>query len=118
MTERAARLWRPRLRINRVPRVMLQTRWSAEAWSVVRVEFRHSRLSESRCTRCLNLAQKRSPRRPSQFNLRSLVCRSPSHQARPVYSRCSSNSETNLVTSLRPAEKARDLYTTGRRGKR
>jgi hypothetical protein len=31
---------RPWLRINRVLRVMLQTRWSAEAWSVVRVEFR------------------------------------------------------------------------------
>ena len=28
------------LRINRVLRVMLHTRWSAEAWSVVRVEFR------------------------------------------------------------------------------
>jgi hypothetical protein len=36
----AARLWHPWLRINRVLRVMLQTRWSAEAWSVVRVEFR------------------------------------------------------------------------------
>jgi hypothetical protein len=28
------------LRINRVQRVMLHTRWSAEAWLVVRVEFR------------------------------------------------------------------------------
>jgi hypothetical protein len=35
-----ARLWHPWLRINRVLRVMLQTRWGAEAWSVVRVEFR------------------------------------------------------------------------------
>jgi hypothetical protein len=35
-----ARLWHPWLRINRVLRVMLQTRWSAEAWSQVRVEFR------------------------------------------------------------------------------
>jgi hypothetical protein len=34
-----ARLWHPWLRINRVLRAMLQTRWSAEAWSVVRVEF-------------------------------------------------------------------------------
>ncbi len=33
-------LWHPWLRINRVLRVMLHTRWSAEAWSVVRVEFR------------------------------------------------------------------------------
>ena len=39
MTDTDARLWHPWLRINRVLRVMLQTRWSAEAWSVVRVEF-------------------------------------------------------------------------------
>jgi hypothetical protein len=37
-----ARLWHPWLRINRVLRVMLHTRWSAEAWSQVRVEFRKS----------------------------------------------------------------------------
>ena len=37
-----ARLWHPWLRINRVLRVMLHTRWSAEAWSVVRVEFRRA----------------------------------------------------------------------------
>jgi len=34
------RLWHPWLRINRVLRVMLHARWSAEAWSVVRVEFK------------------------------------------------------------------------------
>jgi len=34
------RVWHPWLRINRVLREMLHTRWSAEAWSVVRVEFR------------------------------------------------------------------------------
>jgi hypothetical protein len=28
-----ARLWHPWLRINRVLRVMLQMRWSAEAWA-------------------------------------------------------------------------------------
>jgi hypothetical protein len=33
-------LWHPWLRINRVLRVMLHTRWSAEAWSAVRLEFR------------------------------------------------------------------------------
>jgi hypothetical protein len=33
------RLWHPWLRINRVLRVMLHTRWSAEVWLVVRVEF-------------------------------------------------------------------------------
>jgi kynurenine formamidase len=37
-----ARLWHPWLRINRVLRVMLHTRWNAEAWSVVRVEFRRA----------------------------------------------------------------------------
>jgi hypothetical protein len=35
-----ARLWHPPLRINRVLRLMLETRWSAESWSEVRVEFR------------------------------------------------------------------------------
>jgi hypothetical protein len=34
------RLWHLWLRINRVLRVMLQTRWHAEAWAQVRVEFR------------------------------------------------------------------------------
>ena len=34
------RLWHPWLRINRVLRVMLHTRWSAEAWAQVMVEFR------------------------------------------------------------------------------
>ncbi len=37
-----ARLWHPWLRINRVLRVMLHTRWSAEAWAEVRVEFRRA----------------------------------------------------------------------------
>ena len=36
------RLWHPWLRINHVLRVMLHMRWSAEAWSVVRVEFRRA----------------------------------------------------------------------------
>jgi hypothetical protein len=37
-----ARLWHPWRRINRVLRVMLHTRWSAEAWSQVRVEFKRA----------------------------------------------------------------------------
>jgi hypothetical protein len=37
-----ARLWHRWLCINRVLRVMLHTRWSAEAWSQVRVEFRRA----------------------------------------------------------------------------
>jgi hypothetical protein len=40
VTDTDARLWHPWPRINRVLRVMLQTRWSAEAWSEVRVEFK------------------------------------------------------------------------------
>ncbi len=32
MNDTHARLWHPWLRINRVQRVMLTTRWSAEAW--------------------------------------------------------------------------------------
>ena len=35
-----AHLWHPWLRINRVLRLMLHTRWNAEAWSQVRVEIR------------------------------------------------------------------------------
>jgi hypothetical protein len=35
-----AGLWHPWLRINRVLRVGLHTRWSAEAWAKVRVEFK------------------------------------------------------------------------------
>jgi hypothetical protein len=42
MNDTDTRLWHPRLRINRVLRVMLHTRWSAEAWTVVRVEFRRA----------------------------------------------------------------------------
>jgi len=38
-TTTTPRLGHPWLRINRVLRVM-PTRWSAEAWSVVRVEFK------------------------------------------------------------------------------
>jgi hypothetical protein len=36
MTDADARLWHPRLRINRVLRVML---WSAETWPQVNAEF-------------------------------------------------------------------------------
>ena len=34
------RLWHAWLRINRVLRVMLHTRWSAEAWLQVKAEFK------------------------------------------------------------------------------
>jgi hypothetical protein len=39
MADTDARLWHPWLRINRVLRVMLHTRWSAEAWCVVGKAF-------------------------------------------------------------------------------
>ena len=39
MNDTDARLWHPCLRINRVLRVMLHTRWSAEAWPQVKAEF-------------------------------------------------------------------------------
>jgi len=42
MNDTNAGLWHPWLRINRVLRVMLQTRWSAEAWLTVRVEFKRA----------------------------------------------------------------------------
>jgi hypothetical protein len=45
MNNADARLWHPWLRINRVLRVMLQTRWSAEAWPQVRT----SSSERSRC---------------------------------------------------------------------
>lgn len=35
-----ARLWRPWLRVNRILRVIMQMRSSAEAWAQVRVQFR------------------------------------------------------------------------------
>ena len=40
MSDTAARLWHPWLRINRVLRAMLTTRWSAEAWPQVKAEFK------------------------------------------------------------------------------
>ena len=45
MTDADARLWHPWLRMNRVLRVMLHTRWSAEAWAQVRVEFKKKALA-------------------------------------------------------------------------
>jgi hypothetical protein len=38
----ATRLRHPWLRINRVLRTMLHTRWSAEAWSEVSIVFRRA----------------------------------------------------------------------------
>jgi hypothetical protein len=37
-----ARLWHPWLRINRLLRAMLHTRWSAEAWPLVKAEFKNA----------------------------------------------------------------------------
>ncbi len=51
-----ARVWHPWLRINRVLRVMLHTRWSAEAWPQVRVECKRviALRSEIRRAGCFN----------------------------------------------------------------
>jgi hypothetical protein len=51
MNDADARLWHPWLRINRVLRVMLHTRWSAEQWSVVRIEFRKAAALRSQILR-------------------------------------------------------------------
>jgi hypothetical protein len=50
MNDTDARLWHPWLRINRVLRVMLQTRWSAETWSVVGVEIQEGARAPQRDT--------------------------------------------------------------------
>src|SRR5262245_14126810 len=56
VNDASARLWHPWLRINRVLRVMLQTRWSAEAWSQVRVEFKRALALRSGIRRAVRLA--------------------------------------------------------------
>ena len=40
VNDTGARLWHPWLRIDRVLRVMLHERWSAEAWPQVKAEFK------------------------------------------------------------------------------
>ena len=47
----------PCLRINRVLRLMLQTRWSTEAWSEVRVEFRKALALRSEIRRAGSFTQ-------------------------------------------------------------
>ena len=39
MNDTDARLWHPWLRINRVLRVMLTTRWSVEVWAQVKAAW-------------------------------------------------------------------------------
>jgi len=46
-----ARLWHPWLRINRVLRVMLHTRWSAEAWPQVKTDFKKALALRSKIQR-------------------------------------------------------------------
>jgi hypothetical protein len=56
MNDTDARLWHPWLRINRVLRVMLHTRWSAEAWHQVKAELTKalSLGSQIRCAGCFD----------------------------------------------------------------
>ena len=42
-----ARLWHPWLRIQRLIRVILETRWGAEEWPIVKAELRNA-LAERR----------------------------------------------------------------------
>jgi len=58
------RLWHPWLRINRLLRVMLHTHWSAEQWSVVRVEFRKALALRSEIRRAGWFNQRRGRRSP------------------------------------------------------
>jgi hypothetical protein len=64
MNDTDAHLWHPWLRDNRVLRAMLHTRWSAEAWSQVRVQFKRALAlrSEIRCAGWFN--QRRGRRSP------------------------------------------------------
>jgi hypothetical protein len=61
-----ARLWHPWLRINRVLRVMLHKRWSAEAWAQVRVEFRRALALRSEIRRAGGLTRNFPTIRPSR----------------------------------------------------
>ena len=51
MSDTDYRLWHPWLRINRVLRVMLHTRWSAEAWPQVKAEFKKALALKSQIRR-------------------------------------------------------------------
>jgi hypothetical protein len=46
-TERTARLWHPWLRIQRLIRVIRETRWHAHEWPIVKAELRNA-LAERR----------------------------------------------------------------------
>jgi hypothetical protein len=61
MNDTDARLWHPWLRINRVLRVMLHTRWSAEAWAQVRVEFKKVPGLSSPIRRADQIIERNSP---------------------------------------------------------
>jgi hypothetical protein len=60
------RLWHPWLRIDRVLRVMLHTRWSAEAWAQVRVEFKKALALRSEIRRAGGLSTRLGRNQPSR----------------------------------------------------
>jgi hypothetical protein len=41
-TAHSARLWHPWLRVQRLIRVILGTRWGAEEWPIVKAELRNA----------------------------------------------------------------------------
>ena len=51
MNDTDARPWHPWLRINRVLRLMLHTRWSSEAWPEVKAEFKKALVLRSKIQR-------------------------------------------------------------------
>src|SRR2546428_11946035 len=51
VNEANARVWHPWLRINRVLRVMLHTRWSAEDWQKIKAEFKKALALKSQIRR-------------------------------------------------------------------
>jgi hypothetical protein len=50
-TDRTARLWHPRLRIQRLIRVILETHWGADEWPIVKAELRKALAERMRIER-------------------------------------------------------------------
>jgi hypothetical protein len=50
-TNRTARLWHPWLRIQRLIRVIRETRWNADEWPIVKAELRNALAERQRIER-------------------------------------------------------------------
>jgi hypothetical protein len=51
MIAAAAHLWHPWLRVQRLIRVILETRWGADEWPIVKAELRNALKEHSRLER-------------------------------------------------------------------